>query len=284
MKTNLGISRELASELQRTLTEVGVDAFRTTGERVSTQSRCLFLTSEHDGRQFVLKVLNSDYRHNSLEALEREFVALKRFFGVTRECRDIGAAEPLHLFRNPPAYLMTHVEGVGVGTFLQRHRLSADKIAILADRVVNGVRIFHASAAGLYGDFQSENVLVDRWLRISFIDPTIPNPAFVELERRVDWSPMSADLGYWVYSTSSRGFRQSLHSPLGVLSMLRLTTSMVDTAAREHGEANRDDFVNAVYQAAGFHVRRLKEQARLRPKVLAILTRGLLTVLRAKSR
>ena len=284
MDAKPGISPELATQLQRALAEVGVHGIRTTGVSVGSQSRCLMIRSERDGRRFVLKVLNSDYQHNSLEALEREFDALKEFFSVTRECEAIGVAEPLHLFRNPPAYLMTHVEGVDVGTYLKRHRPSADKIAILAGRIIHGVRIFHTSTATLYGDFQPDNVLIDRWLRISFIDPTIPNPAFVELGRRVDGSPMSADLGYWAYSVSARGFRSSLHSPLGVLWMLRLTTSLVDIAARENGEVNHDDFVDAVFQAARFHVRRLKEQARLRSKALAILTSGLLSMLRVKSR
>jgi hypothetical protein len=275
---------ELTEPLTRALTQRGISDSRVLRHSSGKQGSCFVIEGGPYHKKVVLKAMSPSRSRNSPESVEREYRALERFYEASRAHLDVGAPEPLGLFKEQLGYLMGYVDASSVEDLLKADLLDDGDIQTVAERIVRALELYHRSVDEMYGDFHPLNVLIQPSLQVVLIDPT-PTSSFQELVGDGDrYSPMSADLGYWTYSVTARSVKQMLRGSRLPARLYKLTAEIMAYASRAYPKGDTDGFFEAVYEAAGRYMIRLKSQPQLKDKVLGPLAQSRLKVLRLQSR
>lgn len=221
-----------------------------------------------DADPLILKVLRSERDANQPSVVRREYDALAEFHEATASIPDITSPRPIAKFEEGMAYLMSFVPGRSIeATVRHEARQRSDE---LARSILRGLDVYHDAVGEVYGDFNALNVLVTDDDRLAFLDPTPTNTLQELLADGPHSSKLTADLGYWTFSTTVRSARQLLAGSPVPFRLRGLTSAMLSRAA--HGVQNVDQFVRTVYQAAGAHNARMAERSARKDKLLASTT------------
>jgi hypothetical protein len=275
---------EFTEPLTRALTQRGISDARIVGRRSGKQSTCFVIEGGPYHEKVVLKAMSPSRPRNTPDSVEHEYHALERLYESSRANLGVGAPEPLGLFKEQLGYLMSYVDASSVEDLLKADLLDDAEIRTVAERIVRALELYYRSVDEMCGDFHPLNVLIRPSLQVVLIDPT-PTSPFQKLVGDGDrYSPMSADLGYWTYSVTVRSVKQMLKGSRLPARLYRLTSEMMACASRAYPEDESDGFSDAVYDAAGRYMARLKSQPRLRDKLLGSLAQSRLKVLRLQSR
>jgi RIO1 family protein len=274
---------EFVKLLVRVLAHQGISDARVVGCSSGKQGTCFIIEGQPGHERFVLKTMSSVRPSNSPDSVEREYRALELFHEATRAHPDVGAPEPLGLFKEQLGYLMSYVDAPSIDDLLKANLLTDEDIQTIAGRIVRALELYYRSVGEIYGDFQSVNVLVRPSLQVVLIDPTPTNPFQQLIGNGTRYSPMSADLGYWAYSVASRSVKQVLRGSRLPARLYRLTSEIIAYASRACPNGDADEFSNAIYEVAERYMTRLKTQRRLRIKVLGPLAESRLRALKTQS-
>lgn len=206
----------------------------------------------------VMKRLRTDYIHNSTESLRSEFQALR---AMSRSAVCAGGTRvvfprPLEMSPTRLAFLMEFLDGVPLEEHLRTMTHRVDRR--LPRNVLEGLRCYHAEMGALYGDFQPGNLLVGDGT-LGFLDPTIPNPLFQSTAAELSLAPLSADLGFWLYSVTVQVRRMALR-PLQGVRLLALTVRLLREAAADLPVERRAVLVSETRNAAAVYLRPLLRQ------------------------
>jgi hypothetical protein len=273
---------KLVEPLARALAARGISEAHIVTQRSGKQGTCFVIEVHPGGEKVVLKVMEPSRPRNTPDSVEREYRALERFYESSRSHSDVGIPEPIGLFREQRGYLMSYVEATSVEDLLGADLLGEEEIRTVAGRIASALELYHQSVGEMYGDFHPLNVLVRPSLEVVLIDPTPTSPFQESVGEGLRHSPASADLGYWAYSVAARSVKQILKGSRLPARLYGLTSELMTYAGRPHSEY-AEAFSDAVYQAAGRYVIRLKSQPRFKDRVLGSLTQSRLRVLRSQS-
>jgi hypothetical protein len=206
----------------------------------------------------VLKHLREDYVHNSAESLRLEFQALRAMSQSVLRAGDTRIVFPRPLEMSPAN--LTFLMGFLDGTPLEEHFGSPPHRVDgrLPGAILQGLRGYYAEMGTLYGDFTPANLLV-RDGTLGFLDPTIPNPLFERTAAGLSLSPLSADLGYWLYAVTVKVRRMILHPRQGIC-LLTLTIRLLRQAAADLPPEQRAVLLSETRSAAAVYLRPLLHQ------------------------
>ena len=244
----------------------------------STQSTCYFL-HHGNGTKLVVKHFKNKYINATLNDANKEFEALLLFHKACSTHPYIQTACPLMLFPAGDGYVMKELQGLGLDKVLECSKNSRVNLSKIAERIIEGVKVFHECTLEPYADFQPQNILIDSNNLVGFIDPTLPNQFFYKIVEETPNGLLAADLGYWVYNTSAIIVKQGICRPRWVYKLIRFTILLLtNTHCSDKSETKK--FLSAVFKAANQHSSRLKLSRQVKPSILWLAIRPCLWALR----
>lgn len=208
-------------------------------------------------RRYVLKRFSSRHHGSRADSLDAE-AAVLRLLGASQPPRGVRVPTVLAEYPEEFAYLMSFEAGEPAERV---EGLDAPRTASL---LVDGLTWYHGCTGRIYGDFQPGNVLVDDEASVVLLDPTSPSAIFERVAERVG-DMLAADVGYWVFTVSTRSFKRvAVDRPAGRRSAM-LARELVRAAASRAG----DGFDRRVLAAARAHAAWLARRQPLKLPIAA---------------
>jgi hypothetical protein len=283
MNIERALPEEFVEPLRCVLVQMGMAGTRVVGRSSGKQSTCFILEEQTGYERLVLKAMWPTRPNNSPDGVEHEYQALELFHRSTRAYGDIGAPEPLGLFKEQLGYLMSYVDAPNVATLLEANPPSDGDIRTIAVRIVRALELYYKSVGEMYGDFQPTNLLVRPSLQVVLIDPTNYTPVQQLIGEDAGYAPMSADLGHWAYTVAAVSVKQILKGSKLPARMYKLTSEIIAYASRVCAENDTDGFVDAVYKVARCYLVEMKSQRQLKNKALGPLVERRIRALEAQT-
>lgn len=235
------------------------------GQLAAGGQATLFLVSRPDARpvwqsheRLVLKVFHST--EEGVEAAVRdEYQALHQLYkllhGADVQGWRIHCPQPLHLFEEPLAVLMTAVPGRPLSHFLRAgEQLPREKLAAVGRAVMAAMDRYWRLSGRIYGDINFHNILCDpRRKSLSLVDPGMAMRSWLCEGVGRKWYPASRDAAYMLYSVAC-----AVKSTLGNRAARNREKWLVRLMLRTHLEtiapSARAGLLDEIHACARIHV------------------------------
>ncbi len=266
------LSPSLTGSVTCRLHEIGVRRPRVIRRVVGKQGSCRIIEDEIDGRRFVLKSPLSGRLEGVVYETEQEYRALERFYQAAQGHPAVRVPEPLELFQEHSAYLMEFVEGVTIPHLLRADRPRPDVVRPVVDHILSALQLYYGSVQEMYGDFQPANVLVNTTSQVvTLLDPTPYHSIQRILAADMPFSPMSSDLGYWVYGVASRSVKQAVLEPILAARLVTFTRELIRRAGQLQAGDAEAAFSDAVLEVARRYMAHLRSEGHARGRLVSAL-------------
>jgi O-antigen/teichoic acid export membrane protein/thymidylate kinase len=234
----------------------------------------IFLARAQDGgpawgphRQLVVK-LYKPHMMDHTEVPRHEFDGLtqldEKLHGSEIGGWRVHSPKPLFKCEYPFALVMTPVPGKPINAYLESDgALDDDTIQSLATVVVSALQRYWSDGRRIYGDIDFNNILCDLDAReLSFVDPGIPEDAYLCEEVPKRWYPRSRDLAYMLFDVAS-SVNASLMNPAAQARRKRLIEAMLRQAAKRSAAegAQTQELLEEIRACAAVHMRRIPVSA-----------------------
>lgn len=226
--------------------------------------------------RYALKVFNDAVAFNSPGAVRDEVAALERFHeALVQSPAGVDCSRPLAVMDGGRAYLMSFADGLPLNTYLLREREDGWVIG----QIIRGLGLYHDALGGAYADCTPNNVLVTG-SGVIFLDPTMPDPFFAEVEGLARHGPGAVDLGFWLQDVAGNATRMSVERPLLLRRRIAFTRRLLRAGALAFAGADRRPFTKEAAAVARVHLRRYRRKlGAVRRAVHWAITNVVLTVL-----
>jgi hypothetical protein len=158
---------------------------------------------------------------------------------------EITTADPVMCSAEPPALLMTFVEGASLEARLRAGGINAAERRRIAASVWEGVAAYHARTGDAFGDLHPGNVLVGDGGSVALLDPGSQR-TLVERGRSYPTFPAAVDVASWLLSVGHSSPSRYLREWRLVARRAELAVEVVREAARSAGDGLAADSFDLV--------------------------------------
>jgi hypothetical protein len=178
---------------------------------------------------YAVKHFRPEKDYTSASVIRAEYQALCRLAAVNDYYGPVRVRSPLPGQLWDWGYVMSMTNGCPLDHELLSGRITEQFLYPLAEALVGVLNAYHRHGGTAYADFHDGNILIVNGAELVLLDPGAPLQSFYSWPDELA-PPMAVDIGYWVFSATTRSLRQAVRHPSGVRKRLRMAVALVRAA------------------------------------------------------